>query len=101
MIEAAMNSSKFIVNFPCIDSGSSYLQARPLMLNPPIPTSQASDTVISVGVVKVILLMEMPSLEHLFRSVDQSSRSSRTPGGMDWGPMVLHFDRRCRIRFMK
>ena len=64
-------------------------------------TSQASDTVISVEVVKVILLMEIPSIEYQLRNVDQSSKSSRTSDGMDWGPVALYFVRRWRILFMK
>ena len=55
-----MNSSKFIENIPISASGNLYRHANPFELNYPIPCSHASETVVSVGLVKAILFMSIP-----------------------------------------
>ena len=60
MIAAVVNLSKFIEKTPINSNGKSYRHANPSKLNPPIPCLHASDIVVFVGLVKVILLISIP-----------------------------------------
>ena len=60
---AAMNSSRFIVKMPCKSGGSLYLHARSQLLYPPNPVSHASDFEMSVGDVKLTMLMSIPKVD--------------------------------------
>ena len=65
MTTDVINSSKLIENFPIRAGGSSYRHAKPSVLYPPMPCSQASDmvgSVGSVGSVNVILFISIPSV---------------------------------------
>ena len=73
---AAMNSSKFIENFPISAGGNSYRHANPFVLNPPIPCSHASEIVVPVGWVNVILLISIPLVLTNWRRVIQKWISS-------------------------
>ena len=69
---AAMNSSKFIENFPISAGGNLYRHANLFELNHPIPCSHASYIVVPVGWVNVILLISIPSVLILLRRVIQN-----------------------------
>ena len=57
---AAINSSKFIENFPINSADNVYRHANPVRLNPPIPYLHVSEIVVLVGLVNVILLILIP-----------------------------------------
>ena len=76
VITAAMNSRRFMESFPVSAGGSSYLQASPSELNPPNPCSHASNIVVPVGLVNVMLLMLIPFVLTCCKSPIQSWRSS-------------------------
>ena len=77
VIAAAINSSKLIDNFPIMSSGRLYFQAIPAVLYPPMPCSQASEYVVTVGIVNVIFFISIPFLLTVFRILIHRWRSSR------------------------
>ena len=76
VIAAARNSSKLIDTLCCSSGGIAQRHANPSVLYPPIPCSHASEYVVAVGEVKVMLLMSMPLVEMEFRMVIQRRMSS-------------------------
>ena len=59
VITEAINSSKLIDFLPMSAGGNLYRQDNLSELNPPIPCSHASDIVVPVGSVNLILCMSM------------------------------------------
>ena len=63
VMAAATNSRTLMESRPMISFGSGSRHAIPFVLYPPMPCSQASENVVTVGVVKVILLILTPLVE--------------------------------------
>ena len=101
VITAAMNSSRLIDNLPRCSIGISYRHAKPSLLYPPKPCSQASERHIVVGSVKVMLLISFPLQLALSRRCFQRRRSSRERSSMVSGPNCFVRCRKCRNRFKK
>lgn len=75
VIADAINSSRLIENFPMSAGGNSYRHASPSELNPPSPCSHASDMVVPVGSVNVILFISIPFVLTFCKKPIQSWRS--------------------------
>ena len=53
----ASNSNRFNVNYPCHSEGIIHRHARPFLLYPPMPYSQASNHSVTDGLKKIMLLI--------------------------------------------
>ena len=75
---AAMNSRTLMDALPRRMMGMSYCQALPCMERPPRPHVQASEYVVAVGMVTVMLLMLTPLLAKCSKINLHNFRSSRS-----------------------
>ena len=83
---AAMNSRRLMENRPMRSSGNFRRHAMPPFVYPPRPCSHASEYVVSVGSVKVMLFMSTPMVEARSRNSFHRDRSALTSSVIACGP---------------
>ena len=83
----ASNSRRFNMSFPCHAEVIIHSYARPLLLQPPIPHSQASDHSVTDGLTKNMLFIGTPLLVTCWRIFIHSWRYSRCHS---WGRFSPH-----------
>ena len=98
---AAANSRRFIERLFLRWGGSSNLHARPRELYPPIPCLLASEMVVTVGKVQVILFMFTPLAVIVFRNSSQRWMSFCSVCLICCGPNCLHCSSRALSLFRK
>ena len=87
-IADASNSNRFSVSLSCHYDEILYRHAKPLSLYPPMPNSQASAHIVTVGLTKTMLLIGTPMVEAYWRNLFHS-----------WGSWRCHSWRRCDAHY--
>ena len=81
---------RFNVSFPCHAAGILHRHARPFLLYPPMPYSQASDHSVTDGLANTMLLVGTPLVVTCWRNFIYSWRSWRCHSWILCGPPPPH-----------
>ena len=95
----ARNYRRLNVSFPCHSEWIIHHYARPLLLYPPMPYSQASGHSVTDDLTKTMLLIDIPLVVKYWRNFIHSWRSWRWHSWSRCGPYCLPFFSKWRSRF--
>ena len=101
VIADARNSRRFNVSFPSQAEVIIHLHDRPLLLNPQMPYSQASDHSVNDGFIKTMLLIGTPLVVTCWRNFIHSWRYWQCHSWSRWGPHCFPLLSKWFSRFKK